>query len=101
MARLHCNQSRPGQMARADIDVQPSQATTAEPFDTTSDTLMLPSRKAAMRRAQDVLQKTPEMRQERIDQLSQALKRGKIILDSEILADKLIGTQLYDLQSAA
>jgi anti-sigma28 factor (negative regulator of flagellin synthesis) len=83
------------------IDVQPSQATTAEPFDTTSDAILLPSRKAAMRCARDVLEKTPEMRQERIDQLSQALKIGEIILDSEILADKLIGTQLYDLQSAA
>ncbi|WP_089721319.1 flagellar biosynthesis anti-sigma factor FlgM [Candidatus Entotheonella palauensis] len=62
---------------------------------------MLPSRKAAIRRARDVVQRTPEMRQERIEQLSQALKIGELILDSQLLADKLIGTQLNDLQSAA
>ncbi len=101
MARLHRHQSRPGQTAREDIEVQPSQATTAEPSGTTSDAIMLPSRKAAMRRARDVVQKTPEMRQERIDQLSQALKIGELILDSEVLAEKLIGTQLNDVQSAA
>ncbi len=101
MARLPRNPSRPGQMAREDIEVQPSQTTHAEPSGTTLDAIMLPSRKAAIRRARDVVQKTPEMRQERIEQLSQALKIGELILDSEILADKLIGTQLNDLQSAA
>lgn len=101
MARLPRNQSRPEPAAREDIDVQPSQTTTAELSGTTSDTIMLPSRRAAIRRARDVVQKTPEMRQERIEALSQALKIGELILDSEILADKLIGTQLNDLQSAA
>lgn len=94
MARLYRNQSRPGQTAGEDIDVQPGQTTTA-------DAIMLPSRKAAIRRAQEVVQRTSEMRPERVDRLSQALKIGALILDSQILADRLIGIQLHDLQSAA
>lgn len=101
MARLHRDQSRSGQTAREDIQDKPSQATTTEPSGTTSDAIMLPSRKAAIRRARDVVQRTPKMRQERIEQLSQALQIGELILDSQILADKLIGTQFNDLQSAA
>ncbi len=101
MARLHRNQSRPGQTVREDIKTKPSQATAAEPSGTTADAIMLPSRKAAMRRARDVAQEAPEMRQELVDRLSQALQVGELILDSHILADKLIGTQLNDLQSAA
>ncbi|ETX02697.1 MAG: hypothetical protein ETSY1_02635 [Candidatus Entotheonella factor] len=101
MARLHRDQIRPGQTAGEDIEVKPSQTTAAETSGTTADAIMLPSRKAAIRRARDVVQRTPEMRQERIEQLSQALKIGELILDSQLLADKLIGTQLNDLQSAA
>ncbi|ETW99311.1 flagellar biosynthesis anti-sigma factor FlgM [Candidatus Entotheonella palauensis] len=101
MARLHRDQSHLGQTAEEDIEVKPSQATAIVSSGTTSDAIMLPSRKAAIRRARDVVQRTPEMRQERIEQLSQALKIGELILDSQLLADKLIGTQLNDLQSAA
>jgi anti-sigma28 factor (negative regulator of flagellin synthesis) len=101
MTRLHRHPSSPGEMARADLIVQPRQATTDEPSGATSDAIILPSRQAAIRRARDVVQKTPEMRQERIHQLSQAVKIGRLMLDSELLADNLIGTQLHDLQSAA
>lgn len=101
MARLNRNQSRPGQMVRDDSNVKPSQATATEPSGTTADAIMLPSRNAAIRRALEVVQKAPEMREERIEQLSQALQREELILDSHILADRLIGTQLNDLQSAA
>ncbi len=99
MARINRNQSRPGQTVREDITA--SQATVAENSGTTTDAIMLPSRKAAIRRARDIVQETPEMRQERIDRLSQALQVGELTLDSHLLADKLIGTQLNDLQSAA
>ena len=101
MAHVHHNQRRPGQATGEDSEVKPSQAMPAEPSGTTADAIMLPSRKAAIRRAREVVQKTAEMRQERIDELSQVLKIGKLILDSQLLADKLIGTQLHDLQSAA
>ena len=101
MAHLHHNQSRPGRTDGDDIEVKPSQATTAEPSGATTDAIMLPSRKAAIRRAREVVQKASVMRQGRIDELSQALKIGELILDSQLLADKLIGTQLNDLQSAA
>jgi anti-sigma28 factor (negative regulator of flagellin synthesis) len=101
MAHAHHNQSRPGQATGEDIEVKSSQATTAELSGTTADAILLPSRKAALRRAREVVQKTSEMRQERIYELSQALKIGELIIDSQLLADKLIGTQLHDLQSAA
>jgi len=101
MAHVQHNQSRLGQATGEDSEVKPSQATTAEPSGTTADAIMLPSRKAAIRRAREVVQKTAEMRQERIDELSQVLKIGELILDSQLLADKLIGTQLHDVQSAA
>ncbi len=101
MARLHRNQNRPGQMVGEDVKTNTRQAITAEPAGTTADAIMLPSRKAAMRRARDVVQEAPETRQELVNRLSQALKVGELILDSQILADKLVGTQLNDLQSAA
>jgi anti-sigma28 factor (negative regulator of flagellin synthesis) len=101
MTHLHHDQSRPEQTDGEDIEIKPIPATTAEVPGTTADAIMLPSRKAAMRRAREVVQKTSEMRQERIDELSQALKVGELILDSQLLADRLVGTQLHDLQSAA
>jgi len=61
----------------------------------------LPSRHAAIQRAQNVVQESVEMRQERIHQLAQAFKAGSLVLDSNILADKLIGTQFNDLRPAA
>lgn len=103
MARLYRNQNRPEQTARDDNNnnMKSSQTTIAEPSSTTAKAMMLPSRKAAIRRARDVVQRAPEMRQKRIDQLSQALHIGALILNSHILADKLIGTQFNDLPSAA
>ena len=101
MTHLHRQPSHPGQTAGEDIEVKLGQPTVAGPSGTTADAIMLPSRKAAMRRARDVVQRTSEMRQERIEHLSQALQTGTLVLDSQLLADKLIGTQLNDLQSAA
>jgi anti-sigma28 factor (negative regulator of flagellin synthesis) len=101
MTHLHHDQSHPKQTDGEDIEIKPTPATTAEVPGTAADAIMLPSRKAAMRRAREVVQKTSEIRQERIDELSQALKVGELILDSQLLADRLVGTQLHDLQSAA
>jgi anti-sigma28 factor (negative regulator of flagellin synthesis) len=88
-------------MAGVGTDVKPDETVAAESASATADAIMLPSRKAAIRRAREVVQKTSEMRKDRIEQLSQALSAGKLILDSQLLADKLIGTQLKELQSAA
>jgi len=93
MARIDGNSTFPERAAGEDVEVQPRQ--------TTTDAIMLPSRHAAIQRAQDVARRALEMRQERIEQLSQALQTGALILDSEILADRLIGTQFSDLRPAA
>ena len=93
MARIDGNPTFPERAAGEDVEVQPRQ--------TTTDAIRLPSRHSAIQRAQDVARRALEMRQERIEQLSQALQTGALILDSEVLADKLIGTQFSDLRPAA
>ena len=101
MSRIDGNPTFPGRTAGEDVEVQPRHTTNAGPASATADAIMLPSRHAAIQRAQDVAQRALEMRQERIEQLSQALQAGELVLDSEILADKLIGTQFSDLRPAA
>ena len=101
MVRIDGNLTFSGRTAGEDVEVQPSQTTDAKPDSVAADAIVLPSRHAAIERAQDAAQRALEMRQERIEQLSQALQAGALILDSEILADKLLGTQFSDLRPAA
>ena len=65
------------------------------------EAIILPSRELVIQRMNEVIQETPELRRELVAQLRQALAVGSLVLDSQTLADKLIGLQLNDMRSAA
>jgi anti-sigma28 factor (negative regulator of flagellin synthesis) len=65
------------------------------------ETITLPSRAAATLQAQKVVQETPELRHELVIRLQNALQVGTLVLDSHLLAEKLIGLQISDLRPAA
>jgi anti-sigma28 factor (negative regulator of flagellin synthesis) len=65
------------------------------------ETIALPSRASAVLRAQEVMRETPELRHELVIRLQNALQVGTLVLDSHLLAEKLIGLQFSDLRPAA
>jgi hypothetical protein len=65
------------------------------------ETITLPSRASAVLQAQEVMRETPELRHELVTQLQKALQVGTLVLDSHLLAEKLIGLQFSDLRPAA
>lgn len=65
------------------------------------EALVLPSRASAIEQAHRVIRDTPELRHELVVQLHQSLHVDNLMLDSQALAEKLIGVQLHDLRSAA
>lgn len=65
------------------------------------ETIALPSRASAILQAQEVMRETPELRHELVIRLQKALQVGTLVLDSHLLAEKLIGLQFSDLRPAA
>lgn len=65
------------------------------------ETIALPSRASAVLQAQEVMRETPELRHELVIRLQNALQVGTLVLDSHLLAEKLIGLQFSDLRPAA
>jgi anti-sigma28 factor (negative regulator of flagellin synthesis) len=65
------------------------------------ETIALPSRASAVLQAQEVVQETPELRHELVTRLQKALQVGILVLDSHLLAEKLIGLQFDNLRPAA
>jgi len=65
------------------------------------ETIALPSRASATLQAQEVMRETPELRHELVIRLQKAFQVGTLMLDSHLLAEKLIGLQLSDLRPAA
>ena len=74
---------------------------TSESRPGSQDAIVFPSRASAMQRAHEIVKQTPDTRADLVEQLRHDLKQGALMSDSGILADKLIGIQLYDLRSAA
>ena len=68
---------------------------------TGKDTIVLPSRAAAMQQAQKIAQEAPETRKELVDQIKQGLELGTLTLDSHLVAEKLIGIVIADVSYAA
>ena len=69
--------------------------------DVGKEAIVLPSRASAIKRAHEVVRDTPELRHELVTQLHQSLHVDNLMMDSQALADKLIGVQLRELRSAA
>lgn len=67
----------------------------------TKEAIVLPSRMSAIERAHQVIRDTPDMRHELVAQVSESLNLDALMLDSQALAEKLIGVQLPDLRPAA
>jgi anti-sigma28 factor (negative regulator of flagellin synthesis) len=65
------------------------------------ETLALPSRASAIQQAQEAVRETPELRHELVTRLQNSLQAGTLVLDSHLLAEKLIGLQFSDLRPAA
>lgn len=65
------------------------------------ETIALPSRASTILQAQEVVRETPELRHELVTRLQKALQIGTLVLDSHLLAEKLIGLQFRDLRPAA
>ena len=68
---------------------------------TGKETIALPSRASAIQQAHEVVRDAPELRHELVVRLQNALQVDALVLDSHLLAEKLIGIQLSDLRSAA
>lgn len=73
----------------------------SETLATGQETIALPSRASAILQAQEVMRETPELRHELVTRLQKALQIGTLVLDSHLLAEKLIGLQFNDLRPAA
>ena len=65
------------------------------------ETIALPSKASAIQQAQEVVRETPELRHELVTRLQKALQVGALVLDSHLLAEKLIGIQFSDVRPAA
>ena len=65
------------------------------------ETIALPSKASAIQQAHEIVRDTPELRHELVNRLQSALQVGTLMLDSHLLAEKLIGVQFSDLRPAA
>ncbi|MDH3603336.1 MAG: flagellar biosynthesis anti-sigma factor FlgM [Candidatus Tectomicrobia bacterium] len=68
---------------------------------TGQETIALPSKASAIQQAREVVGETPELRYELVIRLQNALQVGTLMLDSHLLAEKLIGIQFSDVRPAA
>ena len=105
MARKRSQQSvqdrtQGDQTTRQAGPIDPSNAT-SESRSGSPEAIVFPSRASAMQRAHEIVRQAPDTRADLVEQLRHDLKQGALMADSDILADKLIGIQLYDLRSAA
>jgi anti-sigma28 factor (negative regulator of flagellin synthesis) len=68
---------------------------------TGQETITLPSKASAIQQAHKAVRETPELRYELVTRLQTALQVGTVVLDSHLLAEKLIGIQFSDVRPAA
>ncbi len=61
-----------------------------------SDSIKLSFNQADLERVRDSVAQAPEVRSERVLELSKAIKEGKYKIDPEDVADKMLGRMLAD-----
>jgi negative regulator of flagellin synthesis FlgM len=76
---------------------QPSPSKEAEDKSSSQDKVELSVESKEMQKVYDVLQMTPDVRDEKVSALKESIQQGQYQIDSEALADKMIRESILDL----